>query len=74
MASTEAVTPSPRWFGYILLALVAMTFLSFVAMIVLGIALPDPSSSQGVIEDDVSKVLFGCLGALIGAIGGKFST
>jgi uncharacterized membrane protein len=62
-----------RWFSRLLATIIILTFVCLALMVVLGIAIPDPTETQKSLMDTVSKAFTACLGALFGVIGGKLA-
>lgn len=62
-----------KWFSRLLTIVVVLTFVCLALMVILGIAIPNPTESQKSLMDTVSKAFTACLGALFGVIGGKLA-
>jgi len=67
------IVPASKWFGRILIILIVGWVLIFLVMIAMAIWIPNPTASQSLVEDNVSKAFWAILSAFIGLIGGKFS-
>jgi hypothetical protein len=65
------VIPASKWFSRILVIVTVLMFICLVVWVACGVTIADPSQSQTDTIDNVQKAFFGCLGTLLGTIGGK---
>lgn len=72
--SQVAVVDVGKWFVRVLLLIALLTFVCLGLWIGMAIAIPKPSQSQTNAIENLSKAFTGCLGALIGMVGGKYSS
>jgi hypothetical protein len=73
MTEGEPVVVAGPWFSRLLVTIIVLMFLTLAIWVVLGVAIAAPSSSQSALIDGMSRAFFGCLGALLGLVGGKLS-
>jgi threonine/homoserine/homoserine lactone efflux protein len=73
MGAAETTAPSSPWFSWIVIVVILLMFVCLAIWVVLGVLLADPTSSQAALIEGMSRAFFGCLGALLGLVGGKFA-
>lgn len=72
MGRGPIATTNP-WYPRILIVVVVLMFVCLAIWVTLGVLLADPTSSQAALIEGMSRALFGCLGALLGLLGGKLA-
>jgi hypothetical protein len=72
-SSTTEVIHESRLFSWILLAVIAFLFLSFLTWILSALLIANPSSSQSGAETGASWAFFAVLGVLTGLLTGKLT-
>ena len=60
-------------FSVILVTVIVLMFVCLALWVTLGIAIERPTATQSSLIDGVSKVFTGCVGALLGLLGGKLT-
>jgi hypothetical protein len=53
--------------------MIVMTLICLALMVALGVAIPEPTQSQESLMENIDKAFFGCLGVVVGALGGKLA-
>jgi hypothetical protein len=70
---TRTVIDESRLFSWMLVAVIALLFMSFLAWILSALLIVNPSSSQSGAETGASWAFFAVLGVLTGLLTGKLT-
>ena len=73
MSEGEPVVVAGPWFSRLLVTIIVLMFLTLVIWVVLGVVIATPTDSQSALMDGMSRAFFGCLGAVLGLVGGKLA-
>jgi hypothetical protein len=73
MSDGEPVVLAGPWFSRVLASVIALMFICLAVWIALAVAIAHPTDSQGALIEGLSHAFSGCLGALLGLLGGKLA-
>ncbi len=73
MTDGAPVVAAGPWFARLVVIVIAVMFVCLAVWVVLGVVIADPTPSQATLIEGMSRAFSGCLGALLGLVGGKLA-
>jgi len=69
----QSVKHASRTFSIVLVVVIILMFVCLALWVALSVAIAKPDGSESSLIDGISKTFTGCVGALLGLLGGKLS-